>query len=125
MLNIKRIIKFSTLCLTAIVIFIYTFSKNLNYSIIFSLGFVIGVSGYIVLIRMVDRCLQKGKGQFLFFTMAFFKMAAITGGFFLASRISKTAVVLYILGILSIPTAIMGNALFLFCWSIFKWKNTD
>ena len=125
MVNIKRLIKFSALCLPVILIFIYTFSKNLNYSIIFSLGFVIGVSGYIVLIRMVDRCLKKGKGQFLFFITAFLKMTAITGGFFLASRISKTAVILYILGILSIPTAIMGHAFFLFCRSIFKWKNTD
>jgi hypothetical protein len=125
MLNEKRLIKISLLYLAAAEILIYTFSKSLNYSIIFLLGFVISAAGYIVLIRTVDRCLKKGKGQFLFFTVAFLKMATITGGFFLASRISKTAVMLYIVGLLSMVAAIMARALFLVCRSIFKWKNTN
>lgn len=124
-LNEKRLIKVSALSLPALVILIYAFSKSLNYSIIFSLGFVIGISGYVILIRTVDRCLKKGKGQFLFFIAAFFKMTVITGGFFLAARISTTAVLLYILGLLFTVTAIMAQALFLIGRSIFKWKNTN
>ncbi len=125
MLNVKRLIKISILYLVTAEILIYTFSKSLNYSIIFSLGFGIGVAGYVVMIQTVDRCLKKGKGQLLFFTATFLKMAAITGGFFLASRISKTAVILYIVGLLSIAAAIMAHALFLVFRSIFKWKNTN
>ncbi|MCX6584150.1 MAG: ATP synthase subunit I [Candidatus Aminicenantes bacterium] len=125
MLNVKRLIKISILYLAAVEILIYTFSKSLNYSIMFSLGFGIGVAGFVVLIRTVDRCLKKGKGQFLFFTAAFLKMAAIAGGFFLASRVSKTAVILYIVGLLSMVAAIMAHALYLVCRSVFKCKNTD
>ena len=125
MLNVKRLINISALGLITVAILIFAFSKSLNYSIIFSLGYVIGITGYVVLIRTVDRCLKKGKGQFLFFTAAFLKMATITGGFFLAAWVSKPAVLLYILGLLSTVAAIMAHALFLTCRSIFKWKNTN
>lgn len=125
MLNEKRLLKISILYLATAEILIYTFSKSLKYSIIFTLGFGIGAAGFIILIRTVDRCLKKGKGQFLFFMATFLKMAAITGGFFLASRISKTAVILYIVGVLSTVGVIMAHALFLLFRSIFKWKNTN
>ncbi|MCU0288214.1 MAG: hypothetical protein MUF15_17690 [Acidobacteria bacterium] len=125
MLNEKPFIKISVITLAAAVILIYAFSKSINYSIIFTLGFFIGAAGYVILIRTVDRCLKKGKGQFLFFTAAFLKMAAITGGFFLAAQISKSSVWLYILGLLFPVTVIMIHALFLICRSIFKWKNTN
>jgi uncharacterized membrane protein HdeD (DUF308 family) len=125
MLNPKRILKIATPVLAVAIILIYAFSKQLNYSIIFTLGFIISVSGYFVMIRMVDRCLKKGKGQFLFFAAAVLKMAVIAGGFYLASRVSETAVLLYMLGLFFIVAAILTQALSQFCRSIFKWKNTN
>ncbi len=125
MLNPKRILKIAAPVLAGSIILIYAFSKQLNYSIIFTLGFIISVSGYFMMIRMVDRCLKKGKGQFLFFAAAFLKMAVIGGGFYLASRVSETAVLLYILGLSFIVAAILTQALAQFCRSIFKWKNTS
>lgn len=125
MLNEKRLIKISLFYLAAAEILVYTFSKSLKYSIIFTLGFGIGAAGFLVMIRTVDRCLKKGKGQFLFFTVAFLKMAAIAGGFFLASRISSTAVILYIVGLMSMVAVITAHALFPAFRSSCKWKNTN
>lgn len=125
MLNPKRILKIAAPMLAGAIILIYAFSKQLNYSIIFTLGFIISVSGYFMMIRMVDRCLKRGKGQFLFFAATALKMAVIAGGFYLAARVSKTAVLLYILGLSFIVAAILTQALSQFCRSIFKWKNTN
>lgn len=125
MLNPKRILKIAVPVLAVAIILIYGFSKQLNYSIIFTLGFIISVSGYFVMIRMVDRCLKREKGQFLFFAATVLKMAVIGGGFYLAARVSKTAVLLYILGLSFIVAAILTQALSQFCRSIFKWKNTN
>ncbi|MCP5104743.1 MAG: hypothetical protein GY950_15265 [bacterium] len=125
MSNVNRVFKIAAFIFPAAIILIYVFSKSINYSIIFSLGFIISISGYFVLIRMVDRCLKKGKGQALFFAAALLKMAVIAGGFYLASRVAKTAVLMYMLGLLAIVAAIMVEALFQFCRSVFKWKNTN
>ena len=77
------------------------------------------------MIMLIDRCLKQGKGQWLFFVVAFLKMAAITGGFYLASRVSKNAVLIYILGLSVIVLAIMSEALYKLFRSMFKWKNTN
>jgi len=83
------------------------------------------VTGYVVMINLVDRCLKRGKGQWLFFVAAFLKMVAIAGGFYLASRISEAAVLMYLLGISVIVLAIMAEALYKLFRSMFKWKNTS
>lgn len=125
MLNVKRVLKFAALLLLISLILIYVFSKEINYSIIFGSGFIISVTGYIVMIRLIDRCLKQGRGQWLFFAAALLKMTAIAGGFYLASRISKTAVLIYILGLSVIVLAIMAEALYKLYRSMFKWKNTN
>lgn len=83
------------------------------------------MTGYVVMINLVDRCLKRGKGQWLFFVAAFLKMVAIAGGFYLASRISEAAVLMYLLGISIIVLAIMAEALYKLFRSMFKWKNTS
>jgi hypothetical protein len=125
MLNVKRVLKVAALFLLISLIFIFIFSKKVNYSIIFGSGFLISVTGYVVMIMLIDRCLKQGKGQWLFFVVAFLKMAAITGGFYLASRVSKNAVLIYILGLSVIVLAIMSEALYKLFRSMFKWKNTN
>jgi len=125
MLNIKRVLKIAALLLCISLILIYIFSNELKYSIIFGSGFIISVTGYVVMINLVNRCLKRGKGQWLFFAAAFLKMVAIAGGFYLASRISKAAVLMYILGISVIVLAIVAEALYKLFRSMFKWKNTN
>lgn len=125
MLNTKRVLKIAALLLFISIILIYIFSNELKYSIIFGSGFIISVTGYVLMINLIDRCLKRGKGQWLFFVAAFLKMVAIAGGFYLASRISKAAVLMYILGISVIVLAIMAEALYKLFRSMFKWKNTN
>lgn len=125
MLNVNRVLKVAALFLLISLILIYVFSKEVNYSIIFGSGFIISVTGYVVMIRLIDRCLKQGRGQWLFFVAAFLKMAVIACGFYLASRISKTAVLIYILGLSVIVLAIMAEALYKLYRSMFKWKNTN
>jgi hypothetical protein len=116
---VKRILKISFFLQLVTIILIYSFSKNIIYSIISLSGAIISVSGFLLMMRMIDRSLKKGIGQPLFFLAAFSKMVVIAGVFYLVSRKSETAVLLYLLGLLVIVVAIMTEALFRFCRSIF------
>jgi hypothetical protein len=116
---VKRILKISFFLQAVTIILIYSFSKNIIYSIISLSGAIISVSGFLLMMRMIDRSLKKGIGQPLFFLAAFSKMVVIAGVFYLVSRKSETAVLLYLLGLLVIVVAIMTEALFRFCRSIF------
>ena len=122
--TIKRTVIISIILPVVVIFLIYAFSKTINYSIIFALGSVISITGYLVMINQIDRFLKKGEGRFLF-AVAFVKMAVIAGGFYLASRISKTAVLMYMMGLSVIVAAIMIEALIHMCRIIFKWKNTN
>lgn len=122
---VKRIMKISVVFLLVSIILIYCFSKDIIYSIIFILGFIVSISGFLVMIKMTVRYLKRGKGQSLFFLAVFFKMIIITGFFYLVSQVSKTAVMMYILGLFVVIAAIMTEAVYQFCGSFFKWKNTN
>ncbi len=73
--------------------------------------------------RMIDRSLKQGKGQLLFFLAAFSKMVVIAGVFYLVSRNSVTAVLMYMMGLSVIVVAIMTEALFQFCRSVFNGRT--
>ncbi len=119
-ISFKRIIGFSFFFQVLGIILIFILSKSLFYSILFFLGAIISVAGFWTMIKLVDQWLQKGKGRIWFFLVGTAKMAVIAGGFYLASTESKTAVVLYILGILVIVGAVMAEALYHLCRSIFN-----
>ncbi|MCP4149413.1 MAG: hypothetical protein GY757_16820 [bacterium] len=64
------------------------------------------------MIRRIDMTLKPGKGQGFYFLTGLLQMLAITGGFYLASRISVTAVIYYIVGLSVIIAAIMGEVVY-------------
>lgn len=120
---LKRILKISFFLQVVTIILIYSFSKNIIYSIISLFGAIISISGFLLMMRMIDRSLKKGKGQPLFFLAAFSKMVVIAGVFYLVSRKSETAVLMYLLGLSVIVAAIMTEAVFQFCRSVFYGRT--
>jgi len=120
---LKRILKISFFLQVVTIILIYSFSKNIIYSIICLFGAIISISGFLLMMRMIDRSLKKGKGQPLFFLAAFSKMVVIAGVFYLVSRKSETAVLMYLLGLSVIVAAIMTEAVFQFCRSVFHGRT--
>jgi hypothetical protein len=58
------------------------------------------------MIKLIDRILTRGKGQGLFFLVAFLKMVVISAIFYGVSRVSERAVLFYILGLSIIVLAI-------------------
>jgi hypothetical protein len=75
------------------------------------------------MMKMIDRTLKRGKGQALFFLVLFSKMAVISGVFFLVSRESRTAVLIYILGLSTIVAAVLTEAGLQFGRSIFHGRT--
>lgn len=53
------------------------------------------------MIKMTDRVLKTGnkRAQTAFFLMALLKLGVIAGSFYLVSRVSETAVIIFILGL--------------------------
>jgi hypothetical protein len=103
---IKRLIKLAIVTLGILMIPIYFFTKSMFYSIIFCSGAIISISGFILMIKMTDRVLNKGKGQLLFAMALFFKLGVIALSVYLVSRVSGSAVLFHILGLSIIVIAI-------------------
>ncbi|MGE5341661.1 MAG: hypothetical protein ACM3SY_09290 [Candidatus Omnitrophota bacterium] len=63
------------------------------------------------MVKIVDRLLQveKKRSQGPYFLVSGMKLAVISAGFYLVSRISETAVLFYMLGISVIPLSIIGE----------------
>ena len=120
---VKRILKISIVLQMVTIILIYSFSKSIIYSIISLFGAIISILGFLLMMRMIDRSLKKGKGQLLFFLATFSKMVVIFGVFYLVSQKSETAVLMYILGLSVIVVAIMTEALLQFCRSVFNGRT--
>lgn len=112
---VKRIIKFVCILQVLLICFIYLFTKSGIYSIIFFCGAVVSLSGYLLMIKLIDRILTKRKGQGLFFLAAFFKMAVISAIFYGVSRVSEKAVLFYILGLSMIVLAIFMEGFVQLC----------
>ncbi|MCP4217345.1 MAG: ATP synthase subunit I [bacterium] len=111
-INLKRIFIFSLCIQVSAFILIFILSKSVFYSILFLLGAIIGVAGFFVMIKMVDMHLRRGKGKWLFFVVEFAKMAVIAGAFYFVAQQSKTAVLLFILGLSIIVASIMAEAVY-------------
>lgn len=83
---VKRLLKLSVIAIVIILIIVFLVTKSLFYSIIFLLGSIISLSGFLVMIRMTDRVLRQGKGQLFFFLVMTLKLGVIAGVFYLVSR---------------------------------------
>jgi len=103
---VKRIIKFAAVIQVLLICCIYFFIKRVIYSIIFLFSSIVSLSGYLLMVKLIDRILTKRKGQGLYFLATFLKMVLISAIFYGVSRIGEMAVLFYILGLSVIVIAI-------------------
>jgi hypothetical protein len=111
---VKRLIKHSIFAQAAILTVIFLFTKSIFYSIIFLLGTIISISGFLLMIKMIDRILHRGKGQLLFFLVVGLKMVVIAASVYLVSRSARAegAVLFHILGLSIIVIAIAMEGIY-------------
>lgn len=109
---IKRLLKMSLCSLPVIMGLIFVFTKSLFYSIIFFLGAIVSILGFLAMIKITDRILNRGKGQWFFFLAFFFQLAVIAVIFYPVARHSKGAVLFFILGLSLIVLAIFMEAIY-------------
>lgn len=103
---IKRLIILAVVILILLAIPIFLFTKSMFCSIIFCSGAIISISGFILMIKMTDRVLNKRKGQLLFAGALVLKLGIIALSLYLVSRVSGSAVLFLILGLSIIVIAI-------------------
>ncbi len=89
---------------------IYIFTKQLVYSIICFIAAAICVSGFLIMIKLIDRIIRTNRGKGLFSLFAFGKIILIAAVFYPISKVSKTAVIIYILGLSIVPFSILVEA---------------
>jgi hypothetical protein len=118
---IKRLIKLAIVTPVLLIIPIYIFTKSVFYSIIFCSGAILSISGFILMIKMTDRVLNKGKGHLLYAMALFFKLGVIALSVYLVSRVSVSAVLFYILGLSIIVIAIGMEGIY----QLFHSKNKN
>ncbi len=104
---LKRIVWGALLCGGVAILLIYFFTNRAIYSIITCCATLVSTAGFVVMIKIIDRILNKGKGQVLFYLSGFLKMAVIAAIFYPVSKISEAAVLFYILGLSMIVISIM------------------
>lgn len=96
---INRILRISVISQIILIIFIYFFTNNYLYCIITILAAIIGITGFVIMIKSLDKCLSSGRKKAIFFITGFVKLIVISLAFILISRISETAVLFYLLGL--------------------------
>jgi hypothetical protein len=96
---IKRLIKLAIFAAGLLIIPIYFFTKSIFYSIIFCSGAIISISGFILMIKMIDRVLNKRKGQVLYAAALSLKLGIIALSAYLVSRVPGNAMWFLILGL--------------------------
>lgn len=104
---IKRIIKIAVMVQIIIIIFSFLFTMNFIYSIIIFLASIIGISGFFIMIKLIDKCLFKDKGISLLFLISLLKMGLIAVIFYFISKISEEATLFFLLGLSVIVISIM------------------
>lgn len=111
---VKRLIKQSLVIQTLILVVIFLFTKSFFYSIIFFLGALVSVVGFLVTVRMTDRVLKLHKGQFLFFLVSALKLAVIVALVYLIVCFSSSekSVLFFILGLSVLVIAISVEGIY-------------
>jgi hypothetical protein len=105
---VKRLIKQSVVIQVLILVVIFLFTKTIFYSIIFFLGSILSILGFLTMIKVIDRILRLGKGQFLFYLAGLLKVVVITALVYLIARFSQAenSVLFFILGLSVLVMAI-------------------
>lgn len=109
---IQRILRISLILQIMATVLIYFFTKSVICCIINILASSIGISGFWVMIKVVDRYLKKKSGQVLFFSVGFVKIGIISLVFYFLSSISETAVIIFIIGLSTIILSILIEGIF-------------
>jgi membrane-associated HD superfamily phosphohydrolase len=99
---IGRILRISIFSQSLIIIAVYAFTKSAIYCIITLLATLIGISSFLIMIKLVDRLIKRKTGRVLFFVFSFLKIALIVAVFYPLSRISESAILFYMLGLSTI-----------------------
>jgi hypothetical protein len=109
---VKRLIGGALGTHVLLLVLIYFFTKSIFYSIIFSLGAMISILGFLTMIKMTDLVLKKGKGPWLFILALLVKLAVIVLVLYLVSRASGKAVIFHVLGLSVIVIAIAVEGIY-------------
>ena len=70
--------------------------------------------GFLLMVKMIDKVIYKRKGYSSFFVVGLSKMIIISTIFYFISRVSKSAVLFYMLGLSVVVAAIMAEAIYQF-----------
>lgn len=104
---ISRIIKISIFSQPVVLVPVYAFTKSPIYCIITLLATMIGISSFLIMIKLVDRLIKKKTGRVQFFVFSSLKISLIAALFYPLSKISEAAVLFYILGLSTIVISTM------------------
>ena len=104
---------FKTSIITAILFMIMSFllTKRPIYSLIILIAAGIGISGFFISIKTLDRFLRNKKGRPLIFLVFFLKLIFITISFYIISKFSDKAALFYIAGISVIVISVISEGL--------------
>jgi hypothetical protein len=109
---IPRIIKISLVIQIVIIGLVYAFTNSLFYCIIVFLASAFGILSFLIMIKLIDRYLDKKKGKSLIFLSGFIKMGLITLAFYPLSKVSEAAILFFILGLSTIVLSILAEGIY-------------
>lgn len=112
---IRRILRISIFSQPVILVLVYAFTNRAIYCIITLLATLIGISSFMIMIKLVDRYIKKKRGRVLFFLFIFLKISLIVALFIPLSRISEAAVLFYMLGLSTIVLSTMAEGVYQIC----------
>jgi len=103
----KRIFIKSILLTVMTIPVIYIFTKDPLYCIIFVSGTVISLSGFLIMIKVVDKLLTKKTGKLFFFSVTFVKLGLITVISIIIARYREFGFIFYIIGLSVVVFAVI------------------
>lgn len=106
---IKRVLRRAVFFALMLILAIFIFTMSVLYCIMFLIGSCVSLFGYYLMIRVVDRVIQKKKGKGLLVLAGFGKMILISVIFVLVARYSEPAVLFYLFGLSVIIFSIIGE----------------
>jgi len=110
--SISRIFRTSIAVQIGGAVLILIFTNSPLYSIITLLAATVGILGFLIMIKLLDKQLASARGKAWFFSGAFAKLVLIALLFYPVSRISETAVLCYILGLSVVVIATLVEGIY-------------
>lgn len=98
---VKRLFRRSLILTVISELLIFFFTRELLYCIMFIFGALLSLAGFFVMIKLVDRIVEKSGGKLFFFFVSFIKLLVITAAVFAISKFPEINL-LYFIGGLSL-----------------------